>query len=166
MSTGRRILGLDPGVQATGWGLVQQEEGRCVYVASGTLTPKRGDSLAARLHQLDKALDEVVAEYQPDEAAVESPFAGVNIRAAFSLGLARAVCLLAPARVGLEVAEYAPRLVKKAVIGSGRAEKEQIRFMVGRLLPGANPDSFHAADALAIALTHYLRCPAPAALAS
>ncbi len=151
----KAILGLDPGLRQTGWGIIEGgDDGAWRAQASGTIKiPPAGD-LADRLYLLDQALAELLKSAQAHEAAVESAFAGSNIHTAFKLGLAHGLCLLAPARAGLPVAEYMPRTIKKSVTGYGNATKEQIRFMVAKLLPGSKPNSEHAADALAIALTH------------
>ena len=160
-----RILGLDPGLRRTGWGVVACEGARLRLVACGTVAVPDTLTLADRLHRLLTALDAVVAEHAPHEAAVEEVFVNANGQSTLKLGHARACALLAPARAGLPVAEYATTLVKKAVVGVGRAEKAQVGFMVRRLLPGvaaleADPGE-DACDALAVAIAHaHLRAAA------
>ena len=149
-----RILGLDPGLRRTGWGLVTLEGTRLGFVACGTVPSDSGLSLAARLKQLHEGLMQVVADVRPNEVAVEETFVNKDAQAALKLGHARAVALLVPALAGLPVAEYAANLVKKTVVGVGHAEKAQVQAMVRMLLPKADPKSADAADALAIAITH------------
>src|SRR3954454_15400509 len=149
-----RILGLDPGLRRTGWGLVAVEGARLSYVACGVLTSDAGLPLALRLKQLHDRLAEVVRAWSPDEAAVEETFVNKDAQATLKLGQARAVALLVPALAGLPVAEYPANLVKKTVVGAGHAEKRQIQAMVRVLLPRADPASDDAADALAVAITH------------
>src|SRR3954452_19121577 len=149
-----RILGLDPGLRRTGWGVIGIEGARLSYVACGVLTSDAGLSLALRLKQLHDRLAEVVRAWSPDEAAVEETFVNKDAQATLKLGQARGVALLVPALAGLPVAEYPANLVKKTVVGAGHAEKRQIQAMVRVLLPRANPASDDAADALAIAITH------------
>jgi len=149
-----RILGLDPGLRRTGWGLVAVEGARLSYVACGVLTSDAGLSLALRLKQLHDRLAEVVRAWSPDEAAVEETFVNKDAQATLKLGQARAIALLVPALAGLPVAEYGANQVKKTVVGVGHAEKEQVQAMIRMLLPKADPKSADAADALAIAITH------------
>ena len=148
------ILGVDPGLNRCGWGLVASEGSRLSHVAHGVIKPPAHRQLASRLHDVFEGLCEVIERYQPDEAAVEETFVNSNARAALALGQARGVALAAAARRGLQVAEYAPATIKKAVVGSGAADKTQISFMVQRLLPTAGPVSADAADALGVALCH------------
>ena len=149
------IAGFDPGLRATGWGVIRRsKDGRLAHIASGTIKPDVKAPLAERLFDLEQQIDRVFSEYQPMQAAIEKAFAGVSISSAFLLGQARAACLIAAARAGVPIAEYAPTAIKKAVIGFGRADKHQITFIIGKLLPGAAPETDHAADALAIALCH------------
>lgn len=152
--TRTRILGLDPGLRNTGWGVIEVEGSQLHFVACGTV--KSGDSLmlADRLRQLFDGLSEVVHLYQPQEAAVEETFVNKDARATLKLGQARGIAMLVPARAGLRIAEYAPNLVKKSVVGSGHAQKQQIHMMVKVLLPKSDAKSPDAADALALALTH------------
>ncbi|MGA0598148.1 crossover junction endodeoxyribonuclease RuvC [Enterovirga sp. CN4-39] len=149
-----RILGLDPGLRRTGWGVVVVEGTRLTYVASGLVTSSEELSLAERLRELHDGLAATVRFQAPDEVAVEETFVNTNAQSTLKLGHARAVSLLVPALAGLPVAEYAANLVKKTVVGTGHADKRQIQAMVKVLLPKANPASADAADALAIAVTH------------
>jgi len=149
-----RILGLDPGLRRTGWGLVILEGTRLAYAASGTLTSNDREPLALRLKTLHEALTAVVGELRPDEAAVEETFVNKDAQATLKLGHARAIALLVPALAGLPVAEYPANLVKKTVVGAGHAEKRQVQVMVRMLLPKADPAGDDAADALAVAITH------------
>ena len=149
-----RILGLDPGLRRTGWGLVTIEGTRLAFVACGTVPSDQNASLSMRLKQLHDGLSGVVRDLAPDEVAVEETFVNKDAQATLKLGHARAVALLVPALAGLSVAEYAANLVKKTVVGSGHADKRQIHAMVRILLPRADPPSDDAADALAIAITH------------
>jgi crossover junction endodeoxyribonuclease RuvC len=149
-----RIIGIDPGLVRTGWGVIDFDGVRLTYVASGTVRPRTDAELADRLAALFSGLESVVARWRPEEAAVEQTFVNRDAHATLKLGHARGVALLIPARAGLSVAEYAPNAVKKTVVGSGHAEKTQIRAMIGFLLPKASPDTADAADALAIAITH------------
>ncbi|MEZ5961151.1 MAG: crossover junction endodeoxyribonuclease RuvC [Hyphomonadaceae bacterium] len=148
------ILGVDPGLNRCGWGLVASEGSRLSHVAHGVIKPPPQQQLASRLHDLFEALCVVIEQYQPHEAAVEETFVNSNARAALALGQARGVALAAAARRGLLVAEYAPTTIKKAVVGTGAADKTQIAFMVRRLLPTAGEVTADAADALGVALCH------------
>jgi crossover junction endodeoxyribonuclease RuvC len=149
-----RILGLDPGLRRTGWGLVAVSGARMVHIAHGVIAPKDTLPFAERLLILFEGIVDVIATHAPDEAAVEETFVNTNAASTLKLGHARACCLIAPARAGLPVAEYAATVVKKAVVGTGAAEKEQIGFMIRRLLPTAGPTTADAADALAVAIAH------------
>jgi crossover junction endodeoxyribonuclease RuvC len=149
-----RILGLDPGLRATGWGLIESQGTRLSYLASGVITSSADDPLAMRLKTLYEGLHQVMANWQPDEAAVEETFVNTNAQSTLKLGHARAVALLVPALAGLPVAEYAANLVKKSVVGTGHADKKQIQAMIKVLLPKAATNSADAADALAVAITH------------
>ncbi len=149
----RRILGLDPGLVRTGWGVVEAEGTRLRHVANGECASGKG-TLAARLLRLRQQLTEVVARHAPDEAAVEESFVHRNARVALMLGHARGIALLAAAEADVPLAEYSPNAVKRTVTGSGHADKRQIAYMVRALLPGANPAGEHAADALAVAVCH------------
>jgi len=149
-----RIIGIDPGLRRMGWGVIDWDGSRLGYVASGTVTSDAGEALAVRLCALFIGIDAVLTAWSPAEAAVEQTFMTRDGQATLKLGQARGIALLAPARAGLPVAEYAPNLVKKSVTGAGHAEKEQIRAMLAFLLPKAKPASADEADALAIAITH------------
>ena len=149
-----RILGIDPGLRTTGWGLVDVSGSRLAYVACGTVRSHDKDGLAARLRALHDGLSEVIARYAPDEAAVEETFINRDPQSALKLGQARGVALATPALLGLAVAEYAANVIKKTVVGVGHAEKRQVAMMVKRLLPACEIGSADAADALAAAITH------------
>ncbi|MGE0211720.1 MAG: crossover junction endodeoxyribonuclease RuvC [Parvibaculaceae bacterium] len=149
-----RILGIDPGLRRTGWGVIGCEGSHLTHIADGVLKPDEARPLALRLVELRDLLEEVVRIWTPDEVAVEETFVNKDARATLKLGHARAIALLVPAGVGLPVAEYAPNLVKKTVVGAGHAEKQQIKRMVEVLLRRAAPRSEDAADALAIAICH------------
>lgn len=138
--TAVRVLGLDPGLRATGWGLIDVAGNRMRHVANGTVAVPRHDSLAVRLNTLFDALSMIIDRYHPTQAAVEQTFINCNAASALKLGHARAAALLAPARVGVPVAEYAATVVKKAVVGTGRAEKSQVAMMVSTILPGGEID--------------------------
>jgi len=155
MNTNRLcILGLDPGLLRTGWGVVVCEGSRLSHVAHGVIKPPASGDFADRLLQLFEGVTAVIAEHRPDEAAVEEVFVNMNPSSTLKLGHARAASLIAPARAGLPVAEYATRLVKKAVVGAGAADKAQVGFMVRRLLPACGDPGEDAADALAVAIAH------------
>jgi crossover junction endodeoxyribonuclease RuvC len=149
-----RILGLDPGLQRTGWGIVDVQGTRLSHVAHGVIAPQQAWSFAARLLFLFEKTVEVIATYAPTEAAIEESFLNSNPSTTLRLGHARAAIMLAPAKAGLPVAEYAARYVKKCVVGTGAADKDQIGFMVRRLLPTSGVSSADAADALAVAISH------------
>jgi crossover junction endodeoxyribonuclease RuvC len=149
-----RILGLDPGLRNTGWGLINVEGTKLGFVACGVVTSDGGLPLALRLKQLHDRLTEVVTTWTPDEVAVEETFVNKDAQATLKLGQARAMALLVPALHGLPVAEYGANQVKKTVVGVGHAEKEQVLAMVKVLLPKADPKKADAADALAIAIAH------------
>jgi len=149
-----RILGIDPGLRRTGWGLIACEGNRLIYLACGSVETSERADLATRLLSLHDGLARVIEHHKPDEAAVEATFVNTNASATLKLGQARGIAMLIPARAGLPVAEYAPNLVKKTIVGTGHGEKAQIRMMIGVLLPKADPQSEDAADALAIAVTH------------
>ena len=149
-----RILGLDPGLGTTGWGLIEADGNRLRHVANGQLKTSSAEPLPKRLSHLATQLEALIADRAPEAAAVEEVFVNKNPQSTLKLGQARGVVIMVAARGGMDVAEYAARLVKKAVVGNGNAEKAQVHAMVSRLLPGvaiAGPD---AADALATAITH------------
>ncbi len=161
-----RIIGIDPGLRRTGWGVVESDGVRLTYVASGLLTSNGDDDLAYRLRELYEGLCGVIASFKPQEAAIEETFVNKDPRSTLKLGQARGMALLAPAQRGLRVAEYAPNVIKKAVTGTGHAEKRQIQAMVGFLLPKATFDSADEADALAIAICHASYRSSPQAMAA
>lgn len=148
------VLGIDPGLRFTGWGAIRVAGARLSFLGAGTIAPDASQPLAQRLADLHQRLGEVLDAQAPHEAAVEATFVNRDGAATLKLGQARGVILLAPAQRGLPVAEYAPNLVKKTVVGAGHADKRQIRHMVSLLLPGARTGSEHAFDALAIAICH------------
>jgi crossover junction endodeoxyribonuclease RuvC len=148
------VLGLDPGLACTGWGLIVAEGNRLRHIANGQIRTDAKAELAARLCDLHAALTGLVAERAPQAVAVEEVFVNDNPRSTLKLGQARGVVLLAAAQSGLSVGEYAPKLVKKAVVGTGGASKDQVHAMVQRLLPGVSVAGADAADALAVAITH------------
>lgn len=149
-----RILGLDPGLARMGWGAIEISGTRLSHVAHGVLTSAPKDGLGPRLMVLFESLTEIVARLAPQAVAIEQAFVHKDPSAALKLGQARAVALLAAARAGIEIAEYAPNSVKKCVVGAGHAGKEQVMAMVCRLLPTARVTSADAADALALAIAH------------
>lgn len=148
------ILGLDPGLGSTGWGVIVAEGNRLSHIANGQIKTDSKMPLASRLLVLDLALADLLVDHQPDSAAVEEVFVNNNPQSTLKLGQARGVVLLGASRSGLEVGEYAARLVKKSVVGVGNASKEQVHSMVSRLLPGTKIAGADAADALAVAITH------------
>jgi crossover junction endodeoxyribonuclease RuvC len=149
-----RIIGIDPGLRRTGWGVIDYDGVRLGFVACGSVVSDGGESLGVRLRQLFDGLHEVLERLAPEEAAVEQTFVNRDAAATLKLGQARGIAMLVPALAGLTIAEYAPNAVKKTVVGAGHGDKTQIRAMVKCLLPLAAPDSADAADALAIAITH------------
>jgi crossover junction endodeoxyribonuclease RuvC len=148
------INGLDPGLACTGWGVVAKSGSRLTHIANGQVKTDPKAPLAERLVALDRALTDVVLAHRPDAGAVEEVFVNSNPQSTLKLGQARGVCLLALARTGMPVAEYATRLVKKAIVGTGGAEKAQVQAMLGVLLPGVKLAGPDAADALAVAIAH------------
>ena len=149
-----RLLGLDPGLGTTGWGLIQAEGNRLSHIANGQLKTHTAAPLPERLADLARQLETLIAEHAPEGAAVEEVFVNKNPQSTLKLGQARGVVLMCAARAGITVGEYSPALVKKAVVGTGGAEKAQVHAMVARLLPGAKIAGPDAADALAVAITH------------
>jgi crossover junction endodeoxyribonuclease RuvC len=145
---------VDPGLGTTGWGLIQAEGNRLSHIANGQLTTKTSVELPQRLASLAEQLEQLIAEHRPDSAAVEEVFVNQNPQSTLKLGQARGVVIMTAARAGIEVGEYSARLVKKAVVGVGNAEKAQVHAMVARLLPGVKIVGPDAADALAVAITH------------
>ena len=154
MTNATVILGLDPGLRKTGWGVVAVEGSRLSWVAHGVIAPHEKLPFSERLLALFTGVCEIVAAHRPHEAAIEETFVNVNAASTLKLGHARAAALIAPAHAGLSVAEYAPSEVKKAVVGTGGADKTQVAFMVKRLLPACGDPTADAADALAVAIAH------------
>ena len=148
-----RVIGIDPGLRACGWGVIEIDGSRLRHVACGTVRPA-GSDMGTRLLNLHIGLTAVLAAHSPDAAAVEQTFVNRDGAGTLKLGQARGIAVLVPAQAGLTVGEYAPNAVKKAVVGTGHAAKEQIGHMVRMQLPGCEPDSPDAADALAIAMCH------------
>ena len=148
------LVGLDPGLGTTGWGIIAAAGNRLSHIANGQIRTDATAALADRLKALHDELADVLALHAPDGAAVEEVFVNANPQSTLKLGQARGVVMLAAAQAGMEIGEYAARLVKKAVVGTGTAEKQQVHAMVARLLPGAKIVGADAADALAVAITH------------
>ena len=151
--TPRRLIGLDPGLRFTGWGVIDMKGSKLTHVANGSVRSNVKNTLAERLVELEQGLIEVFNTYQPECAAVENSFVNRDGGATLKLGQARAISLLVPARLGLRVEEYAPNFIKRAVAGAGHADKHQMGAMVGLLLPKAKLQDEHATDALAVAIT-------------
>ncbi len=149
-----RILGVDPGLRNTGWGIVDCQGSRLSFVACGRVQPAPAGEMGARLRDLHEGLMRVIVDYAPHEAAVEETFVNRDPQSALKLGEARGVALAVPALAGLIVAEYAANVVKKTVVGAGHADKRQIQAMVRVLLPTSSAASADAADALAVAICH------------
>lgn len=154
MTNAIRILGLDPGLRRTGWGVIAVDGARLSHVAHGIIAPPADAPFSDRLLFLFQAVAEVVAAHAPHEAAVEETFVTANGQSTLKLGHARAAAMIAPAQAGLLVAEYAAKVVKKAVVGTGGADKDQVAFMIARILPTAGSPTADAADALAVAIAH------------
>ena len=148
------IIGIDPGLGTTGWGVIAKQGNRLSHIANGQVRTDPKAPLAERLVTLDRELTDVILAHRPDRGAVEEVFVNANPQSTLKLGHARGVCLLALARAGLPVSEYATRLVKKAIVGTGGAEKAQVQAMLGVLLPGVKLAGADAADALAVAIAH------------
>jgi crossover junction endodeoxyribonuclease RuvC len=149
-----RILGIDPGLRRTGWGVVEIAGNRLGFLGCGSVLTDNRAGLAARLLAIHDGLMRILDEYRPDEAAVEATFVNKDATATLKLGQARGIAMVVPAKAGMPVAEYAPNLVKKSIVGAGHGDKAQVRMMIGVLLPKADPASDDAADALAVAVTH------------
>ena len=149
-----RIIGIDPGLRNTGWGVIEADGTRLSYVADGSVHSDADAPLASRLLQIHTQLVEILQRYAPDEAAIEETFVNKDARATLKLGQARGAAMLAPALAGITVAEYAPNVVKKSVVGAGHAEKDQVKHMVKVLLPRAELNTADSTDALAIAICH------------
>jgi crossover junction endodeoxyribonuclease RuvC len=149
-----RIIGLDPGLRNTGWGVIESEGSRLIYVADGAVHSNAEAPLAERLLQIHEQVLAVIKEFLPDEAAIEETFVNSDARATLKLGQARGAVMLAPAFCNIPVSEYAPNTVKKSVVGAGHADKAQVKHMVKVLLPRANMKTADSTDALAIAICH------------
>src|SRR3984885_185155 len=149
-----RIIGIDPGLRRTGWGIIEIAGNRLSFLGCGSVMTNDRDGLAVRLLVIHDGLVKVLEEFRPDEAAVEATFVNKDATATLKLGQARGIAMVVPAKAGVPVAEYAPNLVKKSIVGAGHGDKTQVRMMIGVLLPKADPASHDAADALAIAVTH------------
>jgi len=149
-----RLLGLDPGLRFTGWGVIESDGNRLRHIADGVISTEAIADVSLRLKTLDDALAQLLELYLPEEAAVEETYVNRNATATLKLGYARGVCLLAPARRGIQVCEYGAKTVKLSVVGTGNADKVQVGLMVRRLLPGAAQKRADAADALAVAICH------------
>lgn len=148
------IIGLDPSLSCTGWGVINALGNRLTHIANGQIKTDAKMPLASRLLQIDLALTDIMLEYRPESAAVEEVFVNKNPQSTLKLGQARGVVILGASRSGIEVAEYAARLVKKSIVGAGNADKTQVQAMLKILLPGAKIAGADAADALAVAITH------------
>jgi crossover junction endodeoxyribonuclease RuvC len=156
-----RLLGIDPGLRTTGWGVIESQGNRLSYVADGVVKSTATAPLSQRLLQLHDGLTKIIETYAPNEVAVEETFVNMNGASSLKLGQARGIALLVPALFALPVAEYPANLVKKSVVGAGHAEKGQVQMMVRTLLPGCLVSSADAADALAIAICHAHHRTAP-----
>lgn len=163
MTSTIRILGIDPGLRHTGWGVIELSDSRLTHIAHGVIKPKTDDTLAVRLAAIFSGVAGLVIEYAPDASGVEETLVNAGPRSALKLGQARGAAMAALARGGVDVHEFAPRRIKSAVVGSGAADKDQIAFMVARLLPRAGTMTSDAADALACAIctAHYLPSALP-----
>jgi crossover junction endodeoxyribonuclease RuvC len=149
-----RILGIDPGLRNTGWGIIEAEGSRLSFIACGRVSSDAGANMGERLRQLHEGLAQIIADHAPGEAAVEETFVNRDPQSALKLGQARGVALTVPALAGLQIEEYAANLVKKTIVGNGHADKQQIAMMVRVLLPTSAARSADAADALAVAICH------------
>lgn len=156
------IIGLDPGLGCTGWGVIAKSGNRLSHIANGQVRTNPAQTLAERLVTLDRDLADIIVRHAPDTSAVEEVFVNTNAQSTLKLGQARGVCLLALARGGVPVSEYATRLVKKALVGTGGAEKAQVQAMLKVLLPGVKLTGADAADALAVAIAHAHMAHSPA----
>ena len=163
MSKVIRILGIDPGLRRCGWGLVDVQGAHVRFLACGTICPKTDAPMSVRLLKIFASLGGVITQHQPDRAAIEDTFVNANPASALKLGAARAAAMLAPAQAGLEVASFAPRTIKKALVGTGRADKAQMAAMIAVLLPGCTARADEA-DALAVAICAAHHAPSVQAL--
>jgi crossover junction endodeoxyribonuclease RuvC len=149
-----RILGIDPGLQRCGWGIIDYTDNRLAFVAGGCIRPPVKATMVERLGAIDEGLAKVIADWSPDEAAIEETFSNTNAASTLKLGMARGAAFVAPARAGLPVGEYSANTVKKSVVGAGHADKTQVQMMVKVLLPKATFEIADTADALAVAICH------------
>ena len=149
-----RILGIDPGLQRCGWGVIDYTDNKLSFVAGGCIKPPTKAAMAQRLGMIDIELEKIISEWKPDEAAIEETFSNTNAASTLKLGMARGAAFVAPARAGLTVGEYAATTVKKSVVGAGHADKTQVQMMVKVLLPKASFEIADTADALAVAICH------------
>ena len=149
-----RVLGIDPGLENTGWGIVDSQGSRLIFIAAGVVKTKPADPVAQRLLKIHEGLSQVIRDWQPETSAIEETFVNKNAASSLKLGQARGVAILVPASYGLEVAEYSANLVKKSVVGTGHAAKDQVGMMIKMLLPGCGEMAADAADALAVAICH------------
>ena len=156
-----RILGLDPGLKVTGWGIVDLNESNLIHVGSGKVTSDEKKAFSSRLVEIFDGVEKVVTTYRPDEVAIEETFVNVNPKSTLKLGHARGVVMLVPARFSIKIAEYSPNRVKKSVVGTGHASKKQVETMVRTLLPTSRASSADASDALAVAICHIHYCSSP-----
>lgn len=154
-----RVLGIDPGLERTGWGIIDHQGSRLSFVAAGVIRSKASEKMAERLVRIDAELTKICEVYKPDTAAIEETFVNTNSASSLKLGQARGVAILSPARFGLEVGEYAANTVKKSVVGAGHAAKDQIAMMIKVLLPTSGELAADAADALAVAICHAHHSP-------
>lgn len=154
-----RVLGIDPGLERTGWGVIDSVGSRLSFVAAGVIRSKPSETMAVRLCRIDAELTKIIEEFEPETAAIEETFVNTNSASSLKLGQARGVAILAPARFGLEVGEYAANTVKKSVVGAGHAAKDQIGMMIKVLLPTSGELAADAADALAVAICHAHHVP-------
>ena len=149
-----RILGLDPSLSSTGWGIVEAEGNRISYVADGFIPTDSSLDITTRLDMIYRELCKVIETYKPEESSIEQIFLNTNPQSTIKLGMARGVVILAPATFGIPLEEYEPNKVKKALVGAGKAQKNQVETMVKMLLPGCKPKNNDSSDALAMAITH------------
>jgi len=149
-----RILGIDPGLQKMGWGIIESDGHRLSFIACGLVKTTASKTLPERLAQIDSALYDVLKRFSPQQAAIEETFVNNNAASSLKLGAARGVAMVVPARVGLIVGEYPANLVKKSVVGAGKASKDQVGMMIRTLLPACGEISEDEADALAVAICH------------
>jgi crossover junction endodeoxyribonuclease RuvC len=154
-----RVLGIDPGLERTGWGIIDTQGSRLSFVAAGIIRSKANETMAVRLCRIDTELTKILETYKPETSAIEETFVNTNSSSSLKLGQARGVAILSPARFGLEVSEYAANTVKKSVVGAGHAAKEQVMMMIKVLLPTSGDIGADAADALAVAICHAHHTP-------